>query len=116
MHVRFWFKRDGGHTKVAMFIGKSDTVTHGRCGDLVMENGEWDWFAAELPSRPHLHFARCSTWPNTTRRGASGPASFRRPRLPPGKAAVIGARQWLPPTPMSIENPETYQGCRDSPA
>ena len=44
MSFKFYFKVMGGHTHIRVFAGPHPDYTHGKCGDLVMTNEEWQAF------------------------------------------------------------------------
>lgn len=48
IHLRIYWKRSGGHIDTRWFSGKTGDTTHGKNGDLIFDEREWDEVKALL--------------------------------------------------------------------
>ena len=55
-HFRFRYIVRGGHTHIRLFAGKNRELTHGKCGEFIMDNKEWDDFRYRLGGMDEFEF------------------------------------------------------------
>jgi hypothetical protein len=41
MHIRVYFKQEGGHVHCRVYTAKAKNMTHGKAGTLVFDEAEW---------------------------------------------------------------------------